>query len=649
MRLDKITLENFRQYYGRQRLTFAGAGERNVTVINGVNGAGKTSFFLALNWCLYGRRVADVDVIKNVGELVSKEALSRAEPGERVPAAVELTFFHDGTRYAARRAVYASTEPDGTVTTGDEEFTLMATQPDGKAERVENPESVVNVMLPATARTYFFFDGEKIDDFARPEASDEVKEAVYLVLNLEQLERAQYHLSECAREYRSELRRMSSGELADLLEKDERLRETRDKHRAAVEEARKEVRSAQGHIKDVEELLLHSSAAKALQEKRADLEGQSFREQKRRDAQTERVQSALMRAPGAYAASAVSRALAVLDEKRAKGEIPSAIRAQFVQDLLDAGVCLCGRSLESGAAETLAALMRKGYSDRLESEVIEATAQIRQLQVAAPLAIGDLAHAADERVQAVRMIDSLDAQLSEVKHQLAGSTESDVARLEEKRDEYVDDVEHHTLRIGELTGAIQTIDADLKGLEAEINAAQKAEKRHALLSAKMELAQHSADAIEAMKTLFADEMRGQIEEKTREVFGKLVWKQSQFTGVELDADFNLEVIDRYGMPARPELSAGERQVLSLSFITAMARISGEEAPLVMDTPFGRLSGKPRLAIAENLPALTDQLVLFVTDEELRDDARRVLSGRIGKEYDLHFDEATSTTTVVPTP
>jgi hypothetical protein len=34
------------------------------------------------------------------------------------------------------------------------------------------------------------------------------------------------------------------------------------------------------------------------------------------------------------------------------------------------------------------------------------------------------------------------------------------------------------------------------------------------------------------------------------------------------------------------------QVLSLSFITAMSRVSEEEAPLVMDTPFGRLSSHP---------------------------------------------------------
>ena len=49
MKLDRITLENFRQYHGKQRLTFSKDSKRNTTVIHGVNGAGKTSLFLAID------------------------------------------------------------------------------------------------------------------------------------------------------------------------------------------------------------------------------------------------------------------------------------------------------------------------------------------------------------------------------------------------------------------------------------------------------------------------------------------------------------------------------------------------------------------------------------------------------------------------
>ncbi|RKX23628.1 MAG: hypothetical protein DRP47_12540, partial [Candidatus Zixiibacteriota bacterium] len=71
MKLAQLKLENFRQYHGRQRLDFARDNQKNVTVIHGINGAGKTSLFLAINWCLYGKSVDNVKVIDNVGELMS--------------------------------------------------------------------------------------------------------------------------------------------------------------------------------------------------------------------------------------------------------------------------------------------------------------------------------------------------------------------------------------------------------------------------------------------------------------------------------------------------------------------------------------------------------------------------------------------------
>ncbi|NWJ95389.1 MAG: AAA family ATPase [Chloroflexi bacterium] len=69
------------------------------------NGAGKTSFFLAINWCLYGSSSDNIKVVENVGELVSKEAVARAKPSESVQTKVELSFTHEGERYSVRRTL----------------------------------------------------------------------------------------------------------------------------------------------------------------------------------------------------------------------------------------------------------------------------------------------------------------------------------------------------------------------------------------------------------------------------------------------------------------------------------------------------------------------------------------------------------------
>ena len=75
MKINSIKLKNFRPYYGKHTINFATDDERHVTVIQGVNGAGKTSLFTALNWCLYGDDFVKRN-IGHIGELVNRHALA---------------------------------------------------------------------------------------------------------------------------------------------------------------------------------------------------------------------------------------------------------------------------------------------------------------------------------------------------------------------------------------------------------------------------------------------------------------------------------------------------------------------------------------------------------------------------------------------
>ena len=79
----------------------------------------------------------------------------------------------------------------------------------------------------------------------------------------------------------------------------------------------------------------------------------------------------------------------------------------------------------------------------------------------------------------------------------------------------------------------------------------------------------ASEKIDYIRGEFFEYIRSQIESSTKKVFDQLAWKQEHFEDVKLDQSFRLEVIDRWGYPTRQELSAGERQILSLSFICAM--------------------------------------------------------------------------------
>lgn len=61
MLIEKIVIKNFRVYNGINELLLATDTHKNVSIISGNNGYGKTSFLSSLVWCLYGKLMSDVD------------------------------------------------------------------------------------------------------------------------------------------------------------------------------------------------------------------------------------------------------------------------------------------------------------------------------------------------------------------------------------------------------------------------------------------------------------------------------------------------------------------------------------------------------------------------------------------------------------
>lgn len=70
MRLRQLLINNFRQFYGERELHFPdGIDGRNITVIHGYNGSGKTALLNAFIWCLYGETNLPRIYQEELGEL----------------------------------------------------------------------------------------------------------------------------------------------------------------------------------------------------------------------------------------------------------------------------------------------------------------------------------------------------------------------------------------------------------------------------------------------------------------------------------------------------------------------------------------------------------------------------------------------------
>ncbi len=61
MQIKNIILTNYRLYKGVNKISFSLNSDKNIYLISGQNGFGKTTFLHSLLWCLYGRMITDID------------------------------------------------------------------------------------------------------------------------------------------------------------------------------------------------------------------------------------------------------------------------------------------------------------------------------------------------------------------------------------------------------------------------------------------------------------------------------------------------------------------------------------------------------------------------------------------------------------
>lgn len=93
MLLKSIKLENFRQFCN-ESIDFAqGEGGKNVTIIIGENGTGKTTFAQAFFWCLYGETEFSDKIILN------KMVATEMTPGSEEKVRVTLALRHGEVDY----------------------------------------------------------------------------------------------------------------------------------------------------------------------------------------------------------------------------------------------------------------------------------------------------------------------------------------------------------------------------------------------------------------------------------------------------------------------------------------------------------------------------------------------------------------------
>ena len=639
MILQKIILENFRQFYGRQQLEFMSSGEpeRNVTVVFGENGRGKTGLFRALVFGLYGERrlSQDGDVPDKELQLVNMSAL-RASPDKPVEASVELTFTHKGETYNLRRAIIGINEGSNVI----EEVTeirLRVTGVDGNT-RVINPKDiseVIDQVLDRRVKEYFLFDGEKIERLTRAgvEQRKEIGRGIRNLLNVDALESAIGAVRRVVKSFENELAKSASSEqLYQLMQRLRENEEAKDRFEKKLEQLEEEQRKALKEIEITDKRLDEFKEIRHLLEKRKSYEQQLQTLEQQASEAMRSMRSMVCKGAALIIAPTVTNVFEYIEGQKRKGDIPSEIRRDLIQRILDENRCICGNEICEGT---------DAYKNILEWLKRTSDAAVQDAALNLWRYLGEICHHFSddedliqkriiEHSNLVQTMDNIRHELNRLSTEIGGSERQDATELDAHR-RYLQE------SVTTIKAAIQNSEAQLKQLENEherllalLKEAKLKADRNDELSRRSLLARETLDALNAVHLEFTREIKNVIGESATRIFNELLDDEGRMNlrTIIVNDDYSLEVLDQWGRPFLANISAGQRQIMSIAFIAALAMTASRnnriEMPLFMDTPFGRLSYEHRGNLIKEVPALSSQWVMLATDTEFRQQEAHLL-------------------------
>jgi DNA sulfur modification protein DndD len=654
MKFERLELCNFASYFGEHSIDLDCAPDKPVIVVLGGTGQGKTTLFDAINWALYG---ADYEITvkekrnRAILDYVNETALREAQKKkEFVEMSCTLYFEHEGRHYYITQSL--STAPyleNGSLKAqqSDRMTALYEILSSGSHKPIRYDSLFLDTILPNNVKDYFLFDGDRIYNLSLPGSSQEVRDAIYRVVDLELLSNARDHLRDVAAEYRREAKRESKGDLTAVEEQYEREYERLERLKEEVSRLDQEKIAIEAQIKKLEAELESLPDTSELQNRRSAL--QSRAEQMER--QLAELHSSL-RASAATAALSFAQQPAhdlvvILDSKREKGEIPKAVSQTLLTDLIKLDRCICGTEFVEGDAIHQALLHRLESEKRKPNDqaLLDLLMELGKASALIDEAFSRLQEQ-DRQAQLLRTdLREIGLEIQQVDQELGKLPKVDVRKLVQEVRDRRNALSGVERKINQAQSQIQVTEKSIQNLVKKRDELSKQQTKARALQLRERLATTAENEIDRIYQVFAEKSRQAVEALTIEEFKRFVLSASEYQ-VRLSEDYELEVLDSNGNRALQRLSMGQSQCLSLSFITAISRVSEKHPPLVIDMPFGRLDQDVHDAISRRLPDLTRQLILFlIPNIEWNETTDRNLTPKCSHIYQLDFEEKNRQTTI----
>jgi DNA sulfur modification protein DndD len=648
MLIKSLELENFKVFHGLNKVEIK-PGPGNVVVVQGDNGRGKSTIMESIFWALYGKeKKYDRLVPANYPALVNNTARKEGSAFARV----RLAFEHDGKLIEIERKVSAKKGVAEPARKTDFEESLSF-KVDGKDLGQDN--SLIYEEFPEDVANFFFFDGETITRYA--EAQENNRETVEKALGLPYLRGAREDVERVQRDFEKDLRDVQSSPETEKIEGE--LKNLRGKAAETVshlndEESRQEclnndIRQLQRNLEEFDDLRGIQQRIQELEDFSHELAGEeasilSDEEEFRAELPWLMLSKSVR---GAVENVGKVKEQAV-QERIEQGRMLDQI--EFMKDLKSSGICICGNNMDADGLARIEEMLVKLNSALGTIQIIE-TDRFSWTQADLATALSK-SRMVDEQTSNIHSLEAkrkyLDDNREKVASALARENESlrthSAQNLREK--EVFDRLTQLTkdkaviqARVDEVKDELGVTQRRVSELERllEISFSKKSSASRSLLEA-INRSNRVLKALEEMIDRSAELKRADIEKRSSQIYTSITNKPREFIGLFIDpVTFEVKVRSEGGeLVESKKLSDGERHVMALSFLGGL-KDSTHEGTLIMDSPFGRLDQTHKTRLIEKIPELAKNVVLLVTDEDLRESDWRSLN-KVQRKFLLEHDQ-----------
>lgn len=644
MQLLELLLNNWGPFYREHSIDLAVDASAPVVLFHGENGRGKTSLLRAVTWALYGQlREKDGRTPLPVGKLVNIDALAEGD----AEFGVTLKFSHNGAEYTLHRSGTGTGNGTEIADVSGERVDLIPAG--GLPFPAANIPDQIDSVLSHDVADFFLFDGEMLNRFEerlreeRSSAQGFVRAQVERALGLPFM-----------RSLDSDLDAIQDA-IATSME--QMLRKTK-KHDSLSEKYRTKKDELDGKERDLDKLhalnteltgkidTLEDQLAKVDEIKDKYFERKNLENEVEAAKDTIKDYRDLLAdlAEANWWLPAAEMLLEDLDE--AESAITAAEDADRERYKISFKIEQIEKQIGSGVCPTCGQPVATHDEDQIRSDIAALQAELANL----PAASVDEARLRRDRL---RRFSSAASTLQRVFDQ-----EQDLRRERVRNDKRKQKIRQITEDISSNTVDIESLDRNL--IEHKTNRSrvistiaaledQRAALRKEVASLGNQIAaqpevdenerrlqatvKEASEIVSRSYDRFRASMRGKVADATSDLFRRLATEQ-EYSGVTISEDYLLSVLDQEQRPLAL-ISSGENQILTMAFIGALAECSVEEAPMVMDTPFGRLDVGHREGILRWVSTFDTQVILFVQSGEYQPEQHaHLLGGKIGREYSI---------------